>query len=227
MFLNESASELNLPAEFVDMFLVHPPYPYTPKVYGDDDKQLNRESQTKESYLSEFVQSINNMAHALKPDGNIFVIFPNNSIPFDISSKILSETNLIIERTIIWNFINSPFVERNGIRGDEYCIILNLSKGNPRPKNNSFNNFVIDLPWIPENENVKEFESLGFVYDCIPEELARILIDAYTNPGDTVGDIYGGTGTVCVVAKKMYRDFVYNDVATEQYAVAKARINSV
>lgn len=227
MFFNESANALNLPSEFVDMFLIHPPYPYTPKVYGDDDKQLNRDSQTKESYISELVQSIDNMGKALKPDGNIFIIFPNNSIPFDISSKILSDTNLRIEKTIIWNFIDSPFVEKNGIRGDEYCIILNLSKGNPRPRNNTFNNFIIDLPWIPENENVKEFESLGFVYDCIPEELARILIEGYTNAGDTVGDIYGGTGTVCVVAKKMNRSFLYNDVSTTQYSIAKARVDSV
>lgn len=227
MFFNKSASEPFIPANTVDMFLVHPPYPYTPKVYGDDDKQLNRDSQTKESYINEFIASINNMAYGLKDGGNIFIIFPNNSIPFDIAANILSDTELKIERTIIWNFIDSPFVHENGIRGDEYCIIMNLSKGNPRPKNESFKNFIITLPWIPHNEDVKHLEELGFVYDCIPEELARILIDAYTSPGDTVADIYGGTGTVCVAAKKMNRNFLYNDVSAVQYSIAKARLNSV
>ena len=39
-------------------------------------------------------------------------------------------------------------------------------------------------PWDTAEESVKEFDDMGFVYDCFPEKLTEIIIDNYSIPGD-------------------------------------------
>jgi len=60
-----------------------------------------------------------------------------------------------------------------------------------------------------------------------PEELIYRLIKFYSYKGNTVLDMFGGTGTVAVVAYKAKRHFVHIEISEEYNKVAQARLDKV
>jgi len=58
-----------------------------------------------------------------------------------------------------------------------------------------------------------------------PEELIYRLIKFYSYKGNTVLDMFGGTGTVAVVAYKTERHFIHIDISEEYNKVASRRLN--
>lgn len=60
-----------------------------------------------------------------------------------------------------------------------------------------------------------------------PEELIYRLIKFYTYKGNTVLDMFGGTGTVAVVAQKTGRRFIHIDISPKYCEVAQQRLETV
>lgn len=60
-----------------------------------------------------------------------------------------------------------------------------------------------------------------------PEELIYRVIKYYTYRGNTVLDMFGGTGTVAVVATKTGRHFIHLDISEEYCTAAKRRVENV
>jgi len=60
-----------------------------------------------------------------------------------------------------------------------------------------------------------------------PEELIYRLTKFYSYKGNTVLDMFGGTGTVAVVAYKTKRHFIHIDISEEYNRVAQARLDKV
>lgn len=58
-----------------------------------------------------------------------------------------------------------------------------------------------------------------------PEDLIYRLIKFYSYKGNTVLDMFGGTGTVAVVAYKTKRHFIHIDISEEYNDVAQKRLN--
>ena len=60
-----------------------------------------------------------------------------------------------------------------------------------------------------------------------PEELIYRLIKFYSFKGNTVLDMFGGTGTVALVAHKTGRNFVHIDISEEYNKTAKKRLDEI
>lgn len=60
-----------------------------------------------------------------------------------------------------------------------------------------------------------------------PEDLIYRLIKFYSYRGNTVLDMFGGTGTVAVVAYKTKRHFIHIDISDEYNEVAKRRLDKI
>jgi len=60
-----------------------------------------------------------------------------------------------------------------------------------------------------------------------PEELIYRLMKFYSYEGNTVLDMFGGTGTVAVVAHKAKRHFLHIDISEEYNKVAQTRLDKV
>jgi len=60
-----------------------------------------------------------------------------------------------------------------------------------------------------------------------PEELIYKLIKFYSFRRNTILDMFGGTGTVAVVATKTDRNFIHIDISEEYNKTAKKRLNEV
>lgn len=228
-FYCKDARERFLQPESVDLFFCHPPYFVTNKEHYGGDLSLQIQNETNfDEYLDAYIETLKNMQDALKPTGSIVIILKNYEQSFDVISKIKQDTDLIITKSLIWDYSESDFLKnRIDYTGDEFAILLLLHKNHSIPRYETLKNFVIRLPWEPHNESVKDFSDIGYVYDCFTESLAEIIIENYSRPGDVVADIFGGTGTTSVVAHRMGRNSIYNDVSEEQFVIAKNRLNAI
>ena len=228
-FYCKDAREVFLQSESVDLFFTHPPYFVTDKYHYGGDLALQLQNKKDYfAYLDAYVKCLKHMEYALKDTGSALVILKNYEHSFDVIAKIKHETNFIITKSLIWDYSESEFLKNQRERtGDEFAIILLLHKKHSVPRYEHLDNFVIKTGWDTALESVKEFDDMGFVYDCFPEKLTEIIIDNYSMPGDTVADIFGGTRTTAAVSLRMGRKAIYNDVSVEQYEIAKKRLSAI
>jgi DNA modification methylase len=66
----------------------------------------------------------------------------------------------------------------------------------------------------------------GYAYGK-PEKLSELLIQSFTNPEDLVLDLFCGTGTACVAAKRLDRNFIGCEIDPEMVKIAKRRLKQV
>jgi hypothetical protein len=89
------------------------------------------------------------------------------------------------------------------------------------------NSFVINQDWVPSDVDVPQYNDIAFVYDSFPHELSDLLVPLFSKEGDTVADIFGGTGTVAISTLKNKRKAIYNDASSAQTEIAKKRVNAI
>jgi DNA modification methylase len=222
-FYCNDAREDFLQSESVDLFLVHPPYlnSHTQEYGGDLSKQIHN-IQTKQEYLDSIVKSIKSMDKALSKNGNILMIVGNNAMGIRVISALEQRSGLFLEKVLIWNF-DDPLSK---MPGESSALIIHMTKKISKTVTGQ-GNYIIDLPWNPETEDVLKYGQLGFVMGTYPLSLAKVLIEDFSLPGDTVADIYGGTGTCAVASIELGRKSIYNDISVEQAQIAKSRINDI
>lgn len=68
----------------------------------------------------------------------------------------------------------------------------------------------------------------GVIYDTQkPEKLLERIIKMCSNEGDLVGDFYCGSGTTCVVAKRLNRNYIGCDKNKKAIEITKERLKEV
>lgn len=102
-----------------------------------------------------------------------------------------------------------------------------------RLKGSSFQDMEINRMCHPDGRNMRTVWSINAPrsrrkhYASYPEELVTRIISAGAPEGSIVLDPFVGSGTTCVVAKKLGRRFVGIDVNGEYVAMARKRAEAV
>lgn len=109
----------------------------------------------------------------------------------------------------------------------EYVLVFSRDswklKGNPKDADitsDEFMRFSDGFWYIPPETNRRGHPS------PFPEELIYRLIKFYTYRGNVVLDMFGGTGTVAVVAYKTGRQFIHIDISEEYCKIAEKRLKA-
>lgn len=165
-------------------------------------------------------------------------------ISSDLSSLLINKTNLNLYSTYIWKkqtsklmFGSYPYpgnlLENNTVEFIRTYVKPGKSKKYPQyvKDHNKLKRYEwIDLTqqiWfmMPEDVNRKKNHPAPF-----PEKLPARLIRMYSMgainsfEGDIILDPFVGTGTTCVVAKKMNRRFIGIDISSSYIEYARGRI---
>jgi DNA modification methylase len=226
-FYNKDAREVFLSPKTVDLFLIHPPY-FTmmkDKYGGDPNLQINL-TDNEEEFNNDLVLCINNMADALTDDGNIFLILPNYHNALTVIGDIIKDTDLVLFKILVWDF--SKTLHYNNKNNWRINFIFQIRKNtNFKYPLKNLDSLVIDQPWIQSDSDLSRYEDIGFVYDSFPHEISDIIISNFSKEGDTVADIFAGTGTTVISALNHNRKAIYNDSSPEQFEIAKTRINDI
>lgn len=227
-FYCRDARELFLEKESVDLFITHPPYyRVNMDAYGDPKDQLHNVDAI-EDYEKNLTAVLAHMKYAIKPTGNIFLVMPNNNIVLNLIHKVVRDSGLVIsKRSYIWSIVGEQY-RPEGV--SEFCYIFHIVPSEDAIKTHYTNDGyelssrIIESPWETSAE-ITKYEDIAHVYDSLPQEIPKVLISKFSKPDDVVGDLLAGTGSICLVAKKLGRSYVYNDVSELQLKVAKNVLN--
>lgn len=211
-FYNEDARAKFLEPKSIDLFLIHPPFfsMINESYGGDQDTQLHK-IKDKEEFRTSMITILKNMDQALSDDGNILFILPNFYRPIETISDIIKYTDLTIYNILLWDF------EKNKIATNRYYtnLILHIRKNTTfEYPGKKLDRLFIEEPWVTCD-------------NAFPIGLSDILIKSFSKEGDTVADIFGGTGTTVISALQNNRKAIYNDSSSEQFEIAKMRVNDI
>lgn len=218
-YYTRDASEPFLAPESVDLFVTHPPYfnAYSDP-HGKPEGQLQNASD-REYFVDKIIKIIKHMEIALKPTGTIAIGFPPDENFYKIIERIGRETSLKYGPLFFWDFSETPGIQE--IIGEENNVFLNLHKGNQQTNSEyKLDSYALKYPWTL-SEDLKSHSHLSFIHNSSPEIVYERIIGRYSKEGDVVADLMAGTGSVLGVATKMGRNFVYNDISSDQLEMAK------
>jgi DNA modification methylase len=218
MIFNKDAQERFLEPKSVKLFITHPPYFNVHfEQYGNPEQQIQN-TLDMDLFHNNMTTVVKNMEDALMDDGNIFIMVANDMSGPKLVHEAVKATNLVNVELFIWDFEES----HPDVGYSPTILIYRLVKNYGAYQNNyEIKNYVLRMPW--END-LEQYSNIGFIADAFNVEIAKTIILKYSEPGDVVGDLMAGTGTVAYAAKELQRKYVYNDVSTSQYDIAKARL---
>jgi DNA modification methylase len=220
-FYCKDARDVFLSPKSVDLFISHPPYfaMMDDERYGGDQSIQIHRVKDQEDFSNSLIKYINNMADALKDEGNILLIVPNFYHGIIAIADVLKGTDLFIDKILVWNIVKK--VKEQG--QPMLNFILQIRKNNDyKYEIKNLDSLIIEQEW--NWPDVVKYQSMGFVYDAFPIEVSDILVKAFSEEGDTVADLFGGTGTVAISSLKNNRKAIYNDASIDQFNLAKKRV---
>lgn len=219
---------------FVDMVFADPPYFLSNgglSINSGRIVSVNKGEWDKpENYEDTYKFTINwikNCYKVLNNNGTIWISGTKHNI-FDIK-KALDEIGFKIINIIIWHKLDPPpLIYKNKFRFS-YEFIIWAKKGNKHFFNYDvmFNvndeemHDVWNLPAVSINE-----KKYGKHPTQKPECLLERIILASTKPNQVVLDPFMGSGTTCVVAKRLKRNYIGIEINKNYFNIAKTRIEN-
>lgn len=189
---------------------------------GDWDKYTSKEDVYK------FTRKwIFQCKRVLKENGSIFICGTHHNI-FDVGI-VLKELGFKVINLITWQKKDPPpLIYKNKFRfSTEHIIWAKPNKKHQFNYNKMYNINNKEMTDVWKMDAVRMIEKkYGKHPTQKPEELLRRIIEAASKQGDVVLDPFMGSGTTCVVAKKMKRVYIGIEKYKEYYNISKARIDS-
>lgn len=232
-----------LPARFVDLLFLDPPYNLTKNYHG---RKIARQGQ--QAYAAWFEEILNLFKHTLKPQATIYVcadwttsliiapllqqfFYVHNRITWERGKGRGAKANWKNNTEDIWfctagaqyhfdvdavkikRRVVAPYKRADGSPKDWQAE----AAGNYRLTHPSNIWTDISIPFWSMAENTDHPTQK-------PEKLLAKLILASTRPGDMVLDPFAGSGTAAVVAKKLNRRYVAIEINEEYCCWAAKRL---
>lgn len=219
----------------IDMVLTDPPY--FEIVKNDWDNQW----ETEQEYLAWCKCWTDECVRVLKPNRMLAVWGTTKTDTFlryklDVMN---SNTALTYRNWIIWHYDWGGRPKNNFARKHEDCLVY--SKGNEwyfddaairipykvekNVRSTATNNPLGKIPtdvWEKNNHTTSK-EYVAWHPTQKPLMILERLIRAYTKPGDTILDIFSGSGSTMIAAHNTGRKFVGCELSSEYYDKSKKR----
>jgi site-specific DNA-methyltransferase (adenine-specific)/modification methylase len=233
-----------LPEKSIDLIFADPPYnlqlqnellrPNQTIVDGVDDAWDQFANFSEYDHFTE--QWLTQCRRVLKDDGTIWVIGSYHNI-FRVGNTMMNLGYWILN-DVIWHKTN-PMPNFRGTRFQNATETLIWAKKSSDQKRYTFNyqamkhfnddkqmQNVWHIPLCTGPERIKVNGKKAHSTQK-PEALLYRIILSSSNPGDIVLDPFFGSGTTGAVAKKLQRDYIGIEVASEYVTIARARIAAI
>jgi site-specific DNA-methyltransferase (adenine-specific) len=232
-----------LPASFVDLLFIDPPYNLTKSFNGGTFKE-----RSVDEYKAWFESWFPKLLKILKPTASIYICGDWRS---SSATQLIAEKYLIVRNRITWEREKGRGARANRKNCSEdiwFCTVSDRyffdvdavklkrrviapytdSEGNPKGWNKTENgNYRLTHPSNIWTDMTVPFWSMPENTDHPtqkPEKLLAKIILASSRPNDLVFDPFLGSGTTSVVAKKLGRRFVGVELDTTYCCLAEKRL---
>lgn len=218
-----------IPDESVDLVLTDPPY----FIGFDGGKGWDSQWKDQNDYLHWCNLWTKECVRVLKPE-RMMIVFGTLKTDVFLRYKleILNDTLLKGQNEIVWSYNWGGRSKDNFARKHEYAWCY--SKGNKflfnandvRVERKQKMNIRTGQPFehgtIPtcvweKNNHTTSKEYVNWHPTQKPLEILQRMIKAYTNPGDTVLDIFSGSGSTWIATESVNRKFLGCEIDKEYY----------
>jgi len=182
--------------ETFDMVLTDPPYMqhYASHRAGKAWKFANEIKNDSPSDFATIRDIINECYRVLKPNSAAFFFCNTNAI--DLFKQAIEEAGFTIKNIIIWNKGNHTAGDLEAALGHCYEFIILANKGR-RKFNGKRIEDIVQFNRVPHNHAIHQNQK--------PQELLRLLIEKWSEPGDLILDPFAGSGSTLMAAHKLGR----------------------
>ncbi len=191
-----------------------------------------------------YIPRITEMRRVLRDDGTIYLQIDTNINHWIrcILDDIFGYENFRNE--IIWSYNSAP--RKKNDFGKRHDIIYRYSKSENYKFNPPREPYSLSAPRGYEKEKYYHSDGkvIGDVWDIKilgqndktervgyatqkPLELAARIIKSSSNENELVADFYMGSGTACVAAKKLNRNYIGCDINEKACEITKLRLNGI
>ncbi|MGV3278824.1 site-specific DNA-methyltransferase [Rickettsiales bacterium LUAb2] len=234
----------SIPSNSVDVIFADPPYflqlnkdlyrPNNSKVKGVSEDWDKFESFTKyDEFTNHWLQEAQRV---LKKNGTIWITGTYHNI-FRIG-KVMQDLQFWILNDVIWHKSN-PMPNFKGVRFSNSHETIIWAKRHAKDKSHFFNYegmkifnddtqmpSVWQMPICSGHERIKLDGKAAHPTQKPINLLKRVIISS-TKVGDIILDPFAGTGTTCVAAKELARNFIGIEINKNYVEIAKQRLEKV
>ena len=212
----------DLPDNSVDLVITSPPYD---NIEGSGYSKGKKDVLFLKLYSDFFDGVLNEIYRVLKPTGQLYLNLKSGTINKTLVTPhwiefLESFKQFKLKSYIIWKYSGS--FDSTKVRFHlDYEIIYHLSKTD-------------DITINYESDEKDPLTSVWYIPHFItnrlhpvqmPEALAEKIIKRGSKEGDLVLDVFAGSGTSLVVAKKLNRNFIGIEINPEHINTIKKRLN--
>ncbi|MDH7510756.1 MAG: site-specific DNA-methyltransferase [Methanolinea sp.] len=228
-----------LPSQCVDIIITSPPYNFG---LGYDTTE---DGIDWERYFQKLFAVFDECIRVLKFGGRIIVnvqpLFSDSIPSHHIISRYFMDRRLIWKGEILWekNNYNCKYTAWGSWKspGNPYLkytweFLEVFAKGDLKKEGSpdradisadEFKKWVVARWSVAPERRMKEYGHPAM----FPEELVARALKLFSYEGDVVLDPFAGTGTACVVAKKLNRVYLGIDISEKYCAVAERRLREI
>lgn len=211
-----------LPDNCVDLVLTSPPYD---NIEGSGYSKAQKDILFLKTYSDFLNKALEEVHRVLKPTGHFFLNMKHSTLNKKLYTCHWIEflegfKKFEMKSYIIWKYSGSfdSTFKRYHL---DYEIFYHLAKSDDISFNINGEKDPLTSVWyiphaIPKEDRIHPVQ--------MPEAVAEKIIRQCTNKGDLVLDIFGGSGTSLVVAKKMERNYVGFELNPSHYENALKRL---
>ena len=139
--------------------------------------------------------------------------------------KLLGDFSEYVKDIIVWDKVNAQPAMGEGVLNRQSELIIVFDKRNAISRKFNYCNFargtLNDVWQIKRGKKVSGSHGATF-----PEELVEKILANFSREGDVVYDPFMGTGTTAVVAKRMGRRYIGNELLPHYVEIANERVKN-
>lgn len=206
----------NIPDKSIDLVIIDPPYLFDNfggGCFGNERKNSRKEL---EKIRRGFDYSIIDELKRVMKKTNIYI--------FCSKAQLKDYFNIFAEENtdlLVWHKTNPiPAIANNYLSDLEYCFFAR-EKGIEVHCNYQTSSKMYESPMNKKDKEKYKHPTIK------PLPLIKKLIQNSSNKGDIILDCFSGSGTTCVAAKELDRQFIGIEIDSEYHKISIDRLNGI
>jgi DNA modification methylase len=213
-----------IPDKSVDLIIIDPPYLIENTTAGGKSKLAKSiQFMNNEIYQNNLTESIDSsilkQLIRIMKNINVYIWCNHKQIPMYIE-YFVTKNNCSFD-IIIWNKTNAmPLFSNKYLTDKEYCLYFRKN-GYCNPTNYEDAKTIF-------NDSININDKKLYSHPTIkPIKIISKLIRNSSKENDIVADFFLGSGTTCVAAKELNRQYIGFEIDKQYYEIAKKRLNGI
>ena len=138
--------------------------------------------------------------------------------------RLIGDFSYHIKDVVVWDKVNSQPSMQSGVLNQQSELLLVMGDN---PISRQFSSANFERGTLSDVWEIKKERSAASGHGAtFPTALVRKILSNFSKEGDLVYDPFAGSGTTCVVAKEIGRNYIGSELSEKYEQIAKERLGN-